>query len=194
MRAALSEAGWKTRTGPRTSKLNISQKAGFLKMLTYRFDTSGMRPEIEELISKTGNEAMAHKIIGLTLYDETVERFQKEVGPDGEPWPGLSALTLLNRRNKSGILRDRGELFGSLHHTHNASKAEVGTKLNHPKVFVMQYGATIRPRRSKALRIPAGPNGAVYAKAAVLPPRPYIGIGRYDEAAMKEALLAWLEG
>lgn len=162
-------------------------------MLTFRFDTTDLELQIEELIVKTGDEAMAHKIIGLTLYDETVERFQKEVGPDGEPWPGLTALTLLNRRNKSGILRDRGELFGSLHHTHNASKAEVGTKLNHPKVYVMQYGATIRPRRAKMLAIPAGPKGVVYAKAAVIPARPYIGIGRNDEAAVKEALIAWLE-
>ncbi|MBO9421718.1 phage virion morphogenesis protein [Labrenzia sp. R4_2] len=163
-------------------------------MLTFRFDTTDLEPEIEELIEKTGDEAMAHKIIGLTLYDQTVDRFMREVGPGGEPWPGLSALTLLNRRSKSGILRDRGELFGSIHHTHSASKAEVGTKLNHPKVHVMQHGALIRPRRAKALRIPAGSNGAVYAKAAVIPPRPYIGIGRDDGAAVKEELIAWLEG
>jgi phage gpG-like protein len=85
-------------------------------------------------------------------------------------------------------------LFGSLHHTHNASKAEVGTKLNHPKVYVMQHGATIRPRRAKMLAIPSGRGGnrPVFLKEAHIPPRPYIGIGRNDELAVKEALIEWL--
>ena len=164
-------------------------------MLTFRFETSRIGPEIEALIGKTGDRAAAHRIIGLTLYDQTVDRFQREIAPDGTPWAPLSPLTLASRRNKRGILRDRGELFGSIHQVHTATRAEVGTRLNHPKVMVMQSGATIRPRRASVLAIPMGrgANRPAFRKKAVIPPRPYIGIGRGDEEAVKDALLAWLE-
>ncbi|EFO32489.1 phage virion morphogenesis protein [Roseibium sp. TrichSKD4] len=160
-------------------------------MLSFRFDGSHMDKELRALIDKFEDTATAHKIIGLTLYDQTVDRFENETAPDGSKWEPLSALTLSLRRNAQGILRDKGDLFASIHHTHNASRAEVGTNLNHPKVWVMQNGATIRPRRAKALRVP-NPGGPVFLQVAVIPARPYIGIGIGDEEAVRDALIEWL--
>lgn len=164
-------------------------------MLSFRFDGSHLDKELRALIDKFKDTATAHKIIGLTLYDQTVDRFESETAPDGSKWEPLSALTLSLRRNAKGILRDSGDLFSSIHHTHNASRAEVGTNLNHPKVWVMQSGATIRPRRAKALRIPGrkGSNRDIYLQSATIPARPYIGIGIGDEEAVRDALTKWFE-
>lgn len=163
-------------------------------MLTYRFDGRDMDREIRKLIGRFEDTTTAHRIIGLTLYDQHVERFQNEEAPDGSKWEDLSPLTLALRRNKRGILRDKGDLFDSIHHTYDASRAEVGTNLNHPKVMVHQHGATILPKRATALKIGGGrgSNRATYLKRAVIPARPYIGIGRGDEEAVREELEAWL--
>ncbi|MCV6548304.1 MAG: phage virion morphogenesis protein [Cohaesibacter sp.] len=129
----------------------------------------------------------------MTLYDQTVDRFENEESPDRDKWGDLSALTLSNRRSSKGILRDSGELRRSIHHKSDGNKAEVGTNLNHPKVWVMQYGAAIKPRRYPTLRIPFGKNGFVFSKGVKIPARPYIGIGKDDEEVVREALIVTVQ-
>ena len=142
----------------------------------------------------------AHRIMGEVLLRNTWARFRREVSPDGRKWPPLSPVTLAARRNKRGILRDTGELFTSIQMQADARRAEVGTPLDHPKVFTHQFGATIKPRRAKALRIPGA--GSVvpgrnhpdlFARKVKVPPRPYIGISADDAADVLEALAGWLE-
>jgi len=162
--------------------------------LNFRYDFTSANEGIQEIIDRIEDKAAVHAIIGLTLYDQTVERFENEEGPDGNDWHDLRPLTLSNRRNAAGILRDRGELFRSIHHKSSASQAEVGTNLNHPKVWVMQHGANIKPRRGTHLRIPNGKNGYVFSKGVTIPARPYIGIGQKDEEVLREELVAYLEG
>ena len=132
----------------------------------------------------------AHRIMGEVLLRTTQRRFRREVSPDGRKWPPLSPVTLAARRNKRGILRDTGELFTSIQMQADVRRAEVGTPLDHPKVFTHQFGATIRPKRAKALRIPGLDRPA---QKAVIPPRPYLGISADDAADVLEALAGWLE-
>jgi len=138
------------------------------------------------------DRAAAHRIMGEVLLRNTQRRFRREVSPDGKKWPALSPVTLARRRSKRGILRDSGELFDSIHMQADERQAEVGTPLRHPKVLVHQHGATIRPKRAKALRIPGAGRSAIYAKKAVIPARPYIGISAEDAADAIEALEGWL--
>ncbi|MCT4654371.1 MAG: phage virion morphogenesis protein [Cohaesibacter sp.] len=154
----------------------------------FRFDTSGLQNGLQEVMDKVEDKSAIHKIVAITLFDQTVDRFENEKSPDDDKWNGLSPLTFSNRRSGKGILRDSGELLRSIHQKSDSNKAEVGTNLNHPKVWVMQHGAIIRPRRGKYLRIPASKNGYVFSKGVKIPARPYIGIGKDDEEMVREAL------
>ncbi|SDQ17640.1 phage virion morphogenesis protein [Pseudovibrio sp. Tun.PSC04-5.I4] len=161
-------------------------------MITLTFDSSDMNREIADVAGRLEDSTTVHDIIGEVLLDETRERITKEVGPDGSNWPALHPVTLDNRRSKTGMLRDSGELFRSIHKNSSAAKAEVGTNLNHPKVWVNQYGTTIKPRRVPFLLIPFG-GGRIAAKQVTIPARPYIGIGRDDAELIRETLERYLE-
>lgn len=165
-----------------------------MPFLSFRYDYATADQEIRRLIDKIEDKAAIHRVIGMALYDQTMDRFEREESPDGNKWAPLTPLTLSNRRQPRGILRDSGELMRSIHFEASSSRAEVGTNLNHPKVWVMQHGATIKARRVPFLRIPAGGGGFVSAKRVSIPARPYIGIGMDDEEMVREALEGYLEG
>ncbi len=156
-------------------------------MITLSLDSKDFKAAIEDTAGRVEDTATVHDIIGEVLLDETKERIREEKAPDGSNWPALHPVTLDNRRSKSGILRETGELFRSIHKNASAAKAEVGTNLNHPRVWVNQYGATIKPRRVPFLLIPHM-GGKLATKQVSIPARPYIGIGREDEELVKETL------
>jgi len=169
-------------------------------MLKIKWSQDEIALTLRRLKMSLEDRAVVHRIMGEVLLRNTQRRFRREVSPEGKRWPALSPVTLAARRSKRGILRDSGELFGSIHMQADARRAEVGTPLKHPKVLVHQYGASIRPKRAKALRIPGA--GSVvpgrshpdlFVKGVKVPPRPYIGIGREDAADVLEALEGWLQ-
>ena len=166
-----------------------------MAFLSFRYDYASADKELRDLIDRIGDTATIHRVIGMALYDQTLERFERETDPDGNKWAPLTPLTLSNRRQPRGILRDSGELMRSIHFKATADRAEVGTNLNHPKVWVMQNGATIKPRRFKHLRIPVagGSKGHVFSKGVSVPARPYIGVGRQDAELAREELKSYLE-
>lgn len=161
-------------------------------MITLILDSRDFENELEGLTGRIEDTATVHEIIGEVLLDETKDRIREEKSPDGKSWPALHPVTLANRNSADGILRDSGELFRSIHKNTSATKAEVGTNLDHPKVWVHQYGANIKPRRVKALAIPASKGGVILSKGVKIPARPYIGIGRGDEELVKETLEGYL--
>ena len=160
-------------------------------MLKISCDTDEIAIRLRGLKLTLADREGVHRIMGEVLLRNTQRRFRREVSPDGKKWPPLSPVTLARRRNKRGILRDTGELFTSIQMQADARRAEVGTPLDHPKVFTHQFGATIKPKRAKALRIPGKP--PVFAKQAKVPARPYLGINADDAADVLEALAGWLE-
>ncbi|MDX5595309.1 phage virion morphogenesis protein [Pseudovibrio sp. SPO723] len=157
-------------------------------MISLILDSNDFERSVTRLAERVADTNVVHDIIGEVLLDETRERIRKEQAPDGSKWPSLHPITLENRQSGSGMLRDSGELFRSIHKTTSATKAEVGTNLNHPKVWANQYGATIKPRRVPFLAIPFGKSGVVLSKGVTIPARPYIGIGRGDEDLVRETL------
>lgn len=136
-----------------------------------------------------------HAIMADVLYDNTIERFKSEQTPDGDAWAAHSPITVLLRGHGAAKLRATGELFGSIHSSSNADGAEVGTNLDHPKVWVHQHGATIKPRRASVLRIPRAPgaNAPIFLKKAEIPARTYIGLGPNDGDEVLEAVIAYLD-
>jgi len=154
-------------------------------MLKITWDAKELLVDLRRLKVSLEDHAAVHRIMGEVLLRNTQRRFRREVSPDGKRWPALSPVTLAARRNKRGILRDTGELFGSIHMQADNRQAEVGH----------QHGATIRPKRARALRIPGvgGKGGDLFIRKAVIPPRPYLGIGAEDAADVLEAVEGWLE-
>ncbi len=171
-------------------------------MLKITWDADEIAIRLRGLKLTLEDRAGAHRIMGEVLLRNTQRRFRREESPEGKAWAPLSPVTLARRRNRRGILRDTGELFGSIHMQADARRAEVGTPLNHPKVLTHQYGAEIRPKQAKALRIPGAGGkgkgrgkkgkGALFIRKAVIPPRPYLGIPAGDAADVLEAIEGWL--
>lgn len=104
----------------------------------------------------------------------TVERFEREEGPDGQPWK-KSARALAD----GGLtLTDRGQLRQSITAASDASSALAGTNLVYAAIH--QFGGTIRAKGTanggaRALRTPFGPRGSV-----TIPARPFLGFGPVD--------------
>ena len=136
-----------------------------------------------------------HAIMAEVILDNTIERYKAEQSPDGEAWAAHSPITVLLRGHGAAKLRATGELFSSIHSSSDADGAEVGTNLDHPKVWVHQHGATIEPRRASALRIPRAPgaNAPIFLKKAEIPARTYIGLGPDDGDEVLEAVIAYLD-
>lgn len=92
------------------------------------------------------------------------EGFQQQRGPDGRPW---APLKFARPRGGSLVLLDTGRLRASVVGRADAETVTVGT--NRPGAATQHYGATIRPKRAKALAIPLTPT------AARFPPRDFPG-------------------
>lgn len=161
-----------------------------LPTLSVKYDVDQLSLELEAIQSRLKDRRAVHTIIGQTLFNRTRQRFLDEISPEGKKWAPLSALTISLGRSPTGILRKSGELFRSIHFKADSQKAEVGTNLNHPKVLVHQYGATIKPVRAKALSIPRpkSANRPFFAKSVSIPARPFIGVNKGDEDYLQKNL------
>jgi phage virion morphogenesis protein len=147
------------------------QIAAALRLLQGR--VADLRPVFDEL--------------GAGLVAGTLDRFERQEGPDGKPWRELADATLIrraggmrafrkgsNRRTKAverlagaQILIDSGRLMRSITHRAGRDRVEVGTNL--------VYGA-IHQLGGKAGR----------NRAATIPARPYLGVSAGDaQAALK---------
>ncbi len=71
-------------------------------------------------------------------------------------------------------------------------KDTLGVGSNKKYAAAHQFGAIIRPKRAKALAIPTL-SGVIFAKKAVIPKRPFLGIGREDEGALRRILASYLK-
>ena len=155
-------------------------------------DMSDLTKGLQKHIDKLEDSRTIHSIVAKTLLTANQQRFRKGVGPNNKAWKKLHPITLANRQSKKGILRVGGDLFRSIHDKASSDKAEVGTNLDHPKVWVNFYGATIRPRRKNSLAIPNGNGGVILAKKVTIPARPYLGINSDDEKLIQKTLVDYL--
>ena len=86
------------------------------------------------------------------LGNRAVSQVQKNI--EQGSWAQNAPLTAaIKQGNKP--LRDRGQLLASITYRTEPGKVIVGT--NHPAAEILHNGGTIRPVRSKALAMPAGP-------------------------------------
>ena len=164
-------------------------------MITLKLDLDDVLAGTHLLIERLEDRAAIHKIAGNVLLENNRERFLAEQAPDGSAWASHAPLTNLIRRGRGGILRQSGELFSSIHMSSDASKAEVGTNLDHPKVWANFYGAQIEPVNANVLRVPIsnGNRSALFFRRATIPARPFLGIGPDDPQDVKEEIVEFLD-
>ena len=154
--------------------------------------------ELSRLAGQTSNLPGALKNIGDALVVNTIRRFHTKQGPDGKAWAPHAPLSLKLGAKPGSMLRRRGRLLGSINRQVSGSVLRVGANAP-PYDRVQQYGATIRPKKGKFLRVPipaqrGGRNGPsfMFLRKVTIPARPYIGFGSKDEAATLREITAWL--
>lgn len=152
---------------------------------------------LRELGARTG-PLMADVAEG--LLQSTQERFVAGVAPDGTPWAELRPSTKRMKRGP-GILRETGQLAGTLSHSWGDEFAELVASAYYAKWH--QTGTNpyvIRPTKGKALAIPGIAEGPATQEGAGptllrrsvqhpgLPPRPFMGVARDDVQMIQDAV------
>jgi phage virion morphogenesis protein len=114
--------------------------------------------------------------VGAYVESSTRERFETNIGPSGERWkPSLAA-----KLRGGPTLVEYGRLRGSITHVAGETEVEVGTNVIYAGPH--QFGATIVPKKAKALRFRLPGGGFVTARKVTLPARPFLGLSVIDRA------------
>lgn len=128
-------------------------------------------------------------VIGQKMVTSTLDRFERETGPDGRPWKRSARA----RREGGQTLTKSGRLRGSL--THNATDDNVEWGTNVEYAAPHQFGArtparTIVPRYAKALFWPGArhPVRSVRHPGSLIPARPFLGLSDDDRRAIEQTI------
>lgn len=140
---------------------------------------------LEQLADRADDKQPLMQEIGAALLLSTQMRFERETGPDGNPWPPSIRARLEGGRT----LRDSGRLVQSL--TFNASSDQVELGTNVLYAAVQQVGATITAKTGDGLRFRIG-DAWITKKSVTIPARPFLGIDDDDRTEIAEITQAWL--
>lgn len=132
------------------------------------------------------NFTALHKEIGQCLVSSTQERFKTETAPDGTKWPP----SIRAREEGGQTLSQTRRLRNSITYTARPDRVEAGT--NDKRARTHQLGATIKPKRAKALKFMVGKRWAV-KQSVTIPARPFMGISEDDIAEINEIIREHLE-
>ncbi|PZO05459.1 MAG: hypothetical protein DCF29_08135 [Alphaproteobacteria bacterium] len=112
--------------------------------------------------------------VGATLEATTVERFDTNVGPDGEAWePSLRASITGGR-----TLVERGHLRDSIHYVLEDDAVEIGSA--DIRAGVHQFGAVIHAKTSAGLNFTLADGLGVTVDSVQMPERPFVGLSAED--------------
>lgn len=107
--------------------------------------------------------------IGEELRDETLDRFEKEKDPDGQPWKKSIRV-----KEKGGqTLSDKGLLKNSLKYKSTGEGVALGT--NKIYAAIHQHGGTIKPKKARRLVFNTSRRKQVKKKVEI-PKRSYLGV------------------
>jgi len=170
-----------------------------LKMVLKKDDAGRARATLRLLSDRARNIEGGLKIVGEALLKEQNARFDRGEDPQGKKWQKLSPLTVMLRGGKSGpVLKRSGRLKQSGAWQVQGKTLKVG--INTPYAAAQHFGAVIKPRKGKFLRIPVGAGiagrnkaGGIYLKKVTIPARPIVGFGPRDEQAARHAIEDYLK-
>lgn len=153
--------------------------------MRYTIDHDTLTPALNALLAGMSDLTEPMDEIGLQLVSNTIDRFERETGPDGQKWtPSVRART-----EGGKTLTMRGHLRASITHIPSARSVEWGSNLVYAAIH--QTGGRIEAKNAKALRFPIG-NGFATVKAVTIPARPYLGFDDNDRADVRDTLTDYL--
>lgn len=139
--------------------------------------TRQLEREMAALVDAGEDLTEFNDAFGLILESNTIDRFDRETGPDGARWtPSMRA-----KLEGGKTLTDTARLKGSIAYESDARSIRVGTNVIYAAPH--QSGATIRAKGDGKLKfsLPGG-LGFRMVDQVVLPARPFLGFGPEDEA------------
>ncbi|MBQ7607491.1 MAG: phage virion morphogenesis protein [Desulfovibrionaceae bacterium] len=146
----------------------------------------------DKAINNAGKKLHMHtellSSIGEGLVSGTIARFDKEVSPEGKPWP--QSKRAMEEGGKT--LTDTGRLRNSVDYLTTGDAVMVGTNAKYARIH--QKGGTITPKNKKRLMW-KGPDGkTVSAEKVEMPERPFIGVSKEDLADVQATIAAFMKG
>lgn len=160
-----------------------------------KLDDKEVLAMLGRLQRRIGNLRPVMTRIGALYERQVLENFKNQSAPDGTPWAPLSAATMmlgLGRKKgftKSGglsargkrylqgkrILRESGDLEGSIHFQADRDSVTIGSSSSIPYAAIQQLGG--KAGRNKKVTIPA---------------RPYLAMNRGENLELAEQDRAWI--
>lgn len=128
-------------------------------------------------------------VLGETLKKIHIERFKKEVDPEGKKWKPLSPITREIKGNDS-ILKHRGYLSQRTAYNYDDNRVEFGSDAKYARLH--QFGGVIKPKKGKRLKFGKG-NNTIFAKESKIPARPWLGVSEQDEQKLLRKATAFLQ-
>ena len=156
----------------------------------YKLEDRWLTPAIDRLaMVATG----VRRGIGEALVETTRARFDTGTEPFGPAWHALNPAYAAIKRGGGGILVGSSALLrNTVVSQVSGNNIYVGS--NRIYAAVHQFGAVIRPVRTKALMFrmggvgKRGGAGFVRAQSVTIPARPYLGFGPKDQRAVLDVL------
>lgn len=143
--------------------------------LTLTYDDLGVRRAADGLAALGANlQAELMAPIGALLESTTLERFDTNIGPDGEAWEPSLRATIVG----GPTLVDKGHLRDSIHYELEADAVEIGSA--HISAAVHNFGAVIHAKTSAGLNFTLADGLGVSVDSVTIPERPFIGLSAED--------------
>lgn len=134
-----------------------------------------------------GNTQALMSSIGEALVSSTLERFEAEEDPKGNPWEPSA------RAAEGGkTLTDTARLRRSIDYAATADKVMVGSNLAYARIH--QLGGTITPKKAKKLVFKGHGGKKVAVDQVTIPARPYLGVSEDDKDDVRETMADFLAG
>lgn len=145
-------------------------------------------PALDRLARRMRDLTPVMDAIGSVLEEGVERRFDAQIAPDGTPWPPSIRARLVHGQT----LTDTARLRRSITHEASRDRVEVGTNVVYAAPH--QFGATIRPKKAKALVFQIPGVGWVTAQEVTIPARPFLGVDQADAAEIVGTIEDFLEG
>lgn len=174
------------------------------------------RRNLDDLLARMGNPRPFFESVGIALVGSTLRRFKAQVRPDGAPWTPLKPATIKARQKRGrsaiAILRESGDLAGSIISQVEEDGVRIGSAGDIPYARIHQSGGTVqkpaRPGRifrrqakdgtfgrrfaKRKLKTSAATEVSIPAHSITIPARPFLGVSAEDETEIIGLARRWL--
>ena len=135
--------------------------------ITIEVDDAPIRAALNAFAERGGDLSAVMADLGAAMLTSTQQRFEAQAAPGGEKWAPFAPSTLkrmpLRRRANPFLLRDKANLYSSIHADTGDAFAEVGSNLAYAAIH--QFGGTVKiPEREQTATFIIVPKGAATTK------------------------------